>query len=79
MNIDSNYLDIWLGAEKKQPSKKYPYRLQKVLQEITASGDYRDQKEQLEVLIKQLPDDHKFVGMIRKDFGERNMTSGKPR
>jgi len=60
------WTSIW--GEEKQPFLKYPYRLQKVLQEITASGDYRDQKEQLEVLIKQLPDDHKFVGMIRKDF-----------
>jgi len=61
MNIDSNYLtSIWRG--EKTTLLKYPQA--EGITGITASGDYRDQKEQLEVLIKQLPDDHKFVGMI---------------
>jgi len=49
MNIDSDHLDKYIaGINQANPFNKYPYRLQKVLQEITASGDYRDQKEQLE-------------------------------
>jgi len=67
MNIDSNYLDKYLWG-RKTTLLKYRTGYRRYYRKSRRVVTIATRKEQLEVLIKQLPDDHKFVGMIRKDF-----------